>query len=234
MVAFRPGERGLGGRETGELAGGQERASPSPAVIDDQTPLRPHEHAAAAAGLRRIAVEELLRGQLPAVVPGEFHRGHVAAGGELVVDDLPAGRALGLAGLATGASTAVGYFRSSARRKRRGYGRPCRPGRRCRSPTSRARRTGGRPDCTASCPGRAEPGGPSGPSGAGNRRSRGESGRVRSAPWGQIGRLVQAWTSRTGPIAPERTISTTRRVFSPEWPWLPIWVATFCLGRQLG
>ncbi len=47
-----------------------------------------------------------------------------------------------------------------------------------------------------------------------------------SVPCGQMGRLVQTWTSLTGPIVPARMISTAvRRPFSAV-PWLPIWVAT--------
>ncbi len=45
---------------------------------------------------------------------------------------------------------------------------------------------------------------------------------------GQMGRLVQTWTVRTSPIAPERMISTEVRSPLVEVPWLPIWVATWC------
>src|SRR5579863_3541251 len=47
--------------------------------------------------------------------------------------------------------------------------------------------------------------------------SAGQSGR----PCGQIGRLVQAWTSVTLPISPDQTISAHCRVPSLEYPWLP-------------
>src|SRR4030065_1664886 len=42
-------------------------------------------------------------------------------------------------------------------------------------------------------------------------------------PCGQIGRLVQTWTSCTGPMAPSQIHSHTRRAPSLECPWLPIW-----------
>ena len=47
-----------------------------------------------------------------------------------------------------------------------------------------------------------------------------------SRPCGQIGRLVQTWTSRTVPMAPARTHSTALRRPSRQVPWLPIEVIT--------
>src|SRR5438309_927035 len=47
--------------------------------------------------------------------------------------------------------------------------------------------------------------------------------------WGQIGRLVQTWTSLTSPMIPDWTSSTAlRRPFSAD-PWFPIWVQTLYL-----
>ena len=37
-------------------------------------------------------------------------------------------------------------------------------------------------------------------------------------PWGQMGRLVQQWTSRTSPMAPAQIHSQMRRAPSPAWP----------------
>ncbi len=48
----------------------------------------------------------------------------------------------------------------------------------------------------------------------------------RGMPCGQIGRLVQACTSRTSPMAPASNHSCIRRSPSSEWPWLPICVTT--------
>ena len=53
-------------------------------------------------------------------------------------------------------------------------------------------------------------------------------------PCGQIGRLVQMWTSVTSPMTPAWTHSLTSRASSPEWPWLPIWVTTPVRSGDLG
>ena len=51
----------------------------------------------------------------------------------------------------------------------------------------------------------------------------------RGMPCGQIGRLVQQYTSRTWPSAPASSHSCISRRPSSEWPWLPICVTTLYL-----
>ena len=48
-------------------------------------------------------------------------------------------------------------------------------------------------------------------------------------PEGHTGRFVNACASWILPMAPSHTHSQIRRMPSPEWPWLPIWLMTPCL-----
>src|SRR5438105_1112447 len=62
-----------------------------------------------------------------------------------------------------------------------------------------------------------------GPSQTSQSRYDGTSaGAGRSTPWGQIGRLVQTWTSRTGPRIPALMSAADFRRPPLAVPWLPI------------
>ena len=114
-------------------------------------------------------------------------------------------------------------------------GRPCRPGPRFQSPSSRASRAGDRPGLVAFADrigperGRADPFVPVDV--LGHRRASFGRATMSGACFQYLnGRLVQTWASLTAPIVPPWTSSTARRRPFRADPWLPICVQTPCLA----